>query len=100
MTAAVPAWMYTRPQGRILHESQSIAGVDGSLRKRMRNLAPRIESKTGTMKGVRALCGYVDADTQGGVAFAIMFNGIKGSSAPYKRIQDGFCGILAAHGKR
>ena len=98
--AAVLAWAYARPEGRILRESLSIAGVDGSLRKRMRNLAPRIEAKTGTMKGVRTLCGYIDADTQGGVAFAIMFNGIKGSSAPYKRIQDGFCGILAAHGKR
>jgi D-alanyl-D-alanine carboxypeptidase/D-alanyl-D-alanine-endopeptidase (penicillin-binding protein 4) len=79
----------------VLHESLATAGVDGSLRKRLKNSDGRIHAKTGTMRGIRALAGYVDSDAGPRYAFAIVFNGYPGGSAPYKAIQDRFCRVLA-----
>ncbi len=92
--AAVLARMHARPEGKLLRESLSIAGVDGSMKSRLKDTGNRIAAKTGTMRGIRGLAGYVDG-TDGGYAFAIVFNGYKGGSAPYKDIQDRFCRILA-----
>jgi PBP4 family serine-type D-alanyl-D-alanine carboxypeptidase len=89
------AWANTLPLGRVLHESLATAGVDGSLRKRLKNSDGRIHAKTGTMRGIRALAGYVDSDAGPRYAFAIVFNGYPGGSAPYKAIQDRFCRVLA-----
>lgn len=94
--ATVLAKMHARPEGAMLRESLSIAGVDGSLRKRLRDLPGRIYAKTGTMRSIRSLAGYIDgADGEGGYAFAVMFNGYKGGSGPYKEIQDRVCRVLA-----
>jgi len=93
--ASLLAWMHARGEGRLLHDSLSTSGVDGSLRKRLTNLPGRVHAKTGTMKGVSALSGYVDADTGRRYAFAIIFNGYRGPSTPYKRIQDDICRVLS-----
>jgi|CXWL01.1.fsa_nt_gi D-alanyl-D-alanine carboxypeptidase/D-alanyl-D-alanine-endopeptidase (penicillin-binding protein 4) len=93
--AELLAYEYSQPTGRILKESLATAGVDGSLRKRLKNSDSRVHAKTGTMKGIRALAGYVDGESGPRYAFAVMFNGYKGSSAPYKDIQDRFCRVLA-----
>lgn len=103
--AGVLRWMHHRPEGRLMRESMSIAGVDGSLRKRLKDVPRRVFGKTGTMRGVRALGGYVVAsgksdvvdgksDRPGGYAFAIIFNGYTGPSTPYKEIQDRICRAL------
>lgn len=93
--AELLAYEYSQPTGRILKDSLATAGVDGSLRKRLKNSDARVHAKTGTMKGIRALAGYVDGESGPRYAFAVMFNGYKGSSAPYKEIQDRFCRVLA-----
>jgi D-alanyl-D-alanine carboxypeptidase/D-alanyl-D-alanine-endopeptidase (penicillin-binding protein 4) len=93
--AAILAWSNGQPFKQVLHDSLAEAGVDGSLRKRLKNLDGRIHAKTGTMRGIRTLAGYVDADSGPRYAFAIMFNNYKGGSGPYKEIQDRFCRVLA-----
>lgn len=93
--ASILAWSNGQPFRQMLHDSLAEAGVDGSLRKRLKNLDGRIHAKTGTMRGIRTLAGYVDADSGPRYAFAIMFNNYKGGSAPYKEIQDRFCRVLA-----
>ena len=94
--ATILAWAQRRPFGAILLANLSIAGVDGSLRKRMVGVAGRIRGKTGTMRGVTALAGYVDgANGAARYAFAIIFNGYSGPSRPYKAIQDRFCSVLS-----
>lgn len=95
--ARLLAWAQTQPFGRNLHESLATAGVDGSLRKRLKGSDGRIHAKTGTMKGIRALAGYVDSDAGPRFAFAVLFNGYPGSAGPYKAIQDRICEILADH---
>ncbi len=93
--AELLAFEYSQPTGVVLTQSLATAGVDGSLRKRLKNSDSRVHAKTGTMKGIRALAGYIDGESGPRYAFAVMFNGYKGSSAPYKEIQDRFCRILA-----
>jgi D-alanyl-D-alanine carboxypeptidase/D-alanyl-D-alanine-endopeptidase (penicillin-binding protein 4) len=88
-------WLHGQPHAELFQESLSVAGSDGSLRKRLKDLRGRVYSKTGTMKGVRALAGYVYAANGDAYAFATIFNGYKGGSAPYKEIQDRLCRILA-----
>lgn len=95
--AQLLAWSQGQPFGKTLHDSLATAGVDGSLRKRLRGSDGRIHAKTGTMKGIRALAGYVDSDAGPRFAFAVIFNGYPGGAAPYKTIQDRICQILAEH---
>lgn len=93
--AELLAYEYTQPTGSLLRQSLATAGVDGSLKKRLKNSDSRVHAKTGTMKGIRSLAGYVDGESGPRYAFAVMFNGYKGAAAPYKEIQDRFCRILA-----
>jgi len=93
--AATLAWVHRRPEGTLMRNSLSIAGVDGSLRTRLTDMPHRVYAKTGTMRGIRTLCGYIVGDDGAGYAFAIMFNGYTGPSTPYKEIQDRICRILA-----
>ncbi|MHC5109590.1 MAG: D-alanyl-D-alanine carboxypeptidase/D-alanyl-D-alanine endopeptidase [Planctomycetota bacterium] len=75
----------------------AISGVDGSMRKRLRDDPNRVIGKTGTMRGICSLAGYV-LDEQGHrrFAFSVIFNGYKGGSAPYRKIQDRICERLIA----
>jgi len=93
--AAVLCWMHRQPGAALFRESLSVAGVDGSLRKRLKDVRGQVYSKTGTMRGVRALAGFVYAPDGRAYAFAAIFNGYKGGSAPYKEIQDRLCRTLA-----
>jgi D-alanyl-D-alanine carboxypeptidase/D-alanyl-D-alanine-endopeptidase (penicillin-binding protein 4) len=94
--ARLLAWAQQQPFGRSLHQSLATAGVDGSLRKRLKGSDGRIHAKTGTMKGIRALAGYVDSDAGPRFAFAVIFNGYPGAAAPYKAIQDRICETLGS----
>jgi len=89
------AWSHRQPWRSMLHDNLAVAGVDGSLKKRVKDLPDRVFAKTGTMRSVRALAGYVDGDSGPRYAFAVVFNGYKGPSTPYKAIQDKVCRILA-----
>jgi D-alanyl-D-alanine carboxypeptidase/D-alanyl-D-alanine-endopeptidase (penicillin-binding protein 4) len=97
--AALLAWTYRQPFNQALYESLSEAGVDGSLQRRLKNLDGRVHAKTGTMRGIRTLAGYVDDEAGPRYRFAIMFNGYRGGSGPYKEIQDRFCKVLVESAK-
>ena len=96
------AWADRQPFGSILLNNLAIGGEAGSLRKRLTELGPRVHAKTGTMRGITALAGYVGDERETGgtglsgrYAFAILFNGYPGTSVPYKAIQDRICRALA-----
>ncbi|WP_420421720.1 D-alanyl-D-alanine carboxypeptidase/D-alanyl-D-alanine endopeptidase [Simkania sp.] len=74
-----------------------IAGVDGSLRKRMTApyMVSKVRAKTGTMTGVSALCGYLNDDA----AFAIFVNGYVKKGREIKgKIEDEICHVLLNSG--
>ena len=73
-----------------------IAGVDGTLSSRMKsgNAYRNVHAKTGTVKGVIGLCGYVTASNGHQLAFSILTNGVL-SSQVARNFQDRICQELA-----
>lgn len=80
----------------ILLPSLPIAGVDGSLRNRMKSGAAykNVYAKTGSVSGVSTLAGYVMASNGHVLAFCIMNNGLM-KSATGRALQDRICQTLA-----
>jgi len=62
------------------------AGGEGTLRKRYRDLGPRVRAKTGTIDGVSTLSGYVTGREGGRYVFAILANGASTTRA--RKLQD------------
>jgi len=65
-----------------------VAGVDGTLKHRLRNVAWKIRAKTGTMSGVVALAGYAMNKQKEPIAFVIIVNGRTGLGWKYKAMED------------
>jgi D-alanyl-D-alanine carboxypeptidase/D-alanyl-D-alanine-endopeptidase (penicillin-binding protein 4) len=65
-----------------------IAGVDGTLKHRMYNIARKVRAKTGTISGVASLAGYAVSADKEPLAFVIMINGGKGMGWSFKETED------------
>ncbi|MBR9978460.1 MAG: D-alanyl-D-alanine carboxypeptidase/D-alanyl-D-alanine-endopeptidase [Bacteroidetes bacterium] len=70
--------------------SLAIGGVDGTLRNRMRDLAASrgFRGKTGTVRGVSALSGYVQAPGGHLLTVVMLMQNFKGRHTPYRAVQD------------
>lgn len=92
------AWALHQPYAQAFKESLSIAGVDGTLKKRMQKIASKVHAKTGTMGGISALSGYLQTPDDELVFSMLTNNYISASmyTPPCKReIEDAVCLILA-----
>ncbi len=60
----------------LFYKSLAIAGVNGTLRNRFHNtpVKGRLYGKTGTLRGVRTLSGYLENTDYGTIAFSVMVN--------------------------
>ena len=78
-----------------LYPSLPIAGVDGTLEKRMRNgcAYENVRAKTGTVEGVSSLSGYATAANGHVLAFSIINQGVLHTSTGH-RFQDRVCKLL------
>jgi len=76
--------------GHEFHTSLAIAGLDGTLIRRLTDDPGRLRGKTGTIDGVHCLAGYVGADDGEQYAFAFMVNDHGGSVSQVKRLHDRF----------
>jgi D-alanyl-D-alanine carboxypeptidase/D-alanyl-D-alanine-endopeptidase (penicillin-binding protein 4) len=56
--------------------SLPIAGVDGTLERRFRNLKGKVYAKTGYLEGARSLSGYVFGENERVYVFSIISNGM------------------------
>ncbi len=65
-----------------------IAGVDGTLKYRLRNVAWKVRAKTGTIAGVVSLAGYAVSKEHEPIAFVIIVNGHNGNIWRYREIED------------
>lgn len=77
--------------------SLPIAGIDGTLKKRMKETSAygNVKAKTGTLTGVSSLAGYATAANGHQLCFAIIVHGQrKGSEA--RLFQDKICQIITA----
>jgi D-alanyl-D-alanine carboxypeptidase/D-alanyl-D-alanine-endopeptidase (penicillin-binding protein 4) len=68
--------MYYSPQRDIFYASLPVAGISGTLRNRLRQTPAQgvVHAKTGTLRGVRALSGYIDHPVYGTLVFSILAN--------------------------
>jgi D-alanyl-D-alanine carboxypeptidase/D-alanyl-D-alanine-endopeptidase (penicillin-binding protein 4) len=84
----------------VFRESLGVSGVDGTIGKRMTDIAGRVHAKTGSIRGVRSLSGYLQ--TRGGrwLAFSIIYNDIpdeEGDAGPkaFEKLADEACREMA-----
>jgi D-alanyl-D-alanine carboxypeptidase/D-alanyl-D-alanine-endopeptidase (penicillin-binding protein 4) len=76
--------------------SLPIAGVDGTLKHRMYNIARQVRAKTGSMHGVVSLAGYASSHNKEPLAFVIMVN-TRGSKWTYKELEDKIATLLTEY---
>lgn len=78
-----------------LHPALPVAGVDGTLRNRMKNpfTEGNVYAKTGTLTGVSSLAGYCTAANGHRLAFAIINQGTQHARNP-RAFQDRVCTVL------
>ncbi len=91
--ARLLAFMARHPHADTYVRSLAPAGdEETTLGRRLRSplARGRVYAKTGTIRGVSALSGYVlrAPEAREGVAFAILVNGLEGGSAPARAAQD------------
>ena len=80
-----------------LYQALPIAGVDGTLKKRMRSTFARnnVRAKTGTLTGISSLAGYCKAANGHWLCFAIINQGVM-HARNAKNFQNRVCTILCA----
>jgi len=80
------------------YNSLSIAGVDGTLHRRMIGTSAEnnFRGKTGTLNGVSSIAGYVTTADDDDIIVCMMFEYTKGGASKYKNIQDKIIEILAS----
>jgi len=91
--------MHRKPDWRVWYDSLPVAGVDGTLRSRMKGTmaANNVHAKTGTLGQVRALSGYVSGRSGALYAFSLLMNNFPGTARQAGNAQDQFVEYLAAH---
>ena len=88
--------MARHPLAKAFRESLPIAGVDGTLKRRMigTKAQGRVFAKTGSLSHVNALAGYVDAVSGRRFAFAIIVNHHTRPSKEVTGAMDEICALL------
>lgn len=74
--------------------SLPIGGVDGHLQNRMANIKGKVRAKTGTMKSITSLAGYIYTNSGQVLSFAIIVNDFTESVKKYQRLEDEICAVL------
>ncbi|MBN1639403.1 MAG: D-alanyl-D-alanine carboxypeptidase/D-alanyl-D-alanine-endopeptidase [Ignavibacteriales bacterium] len=90
-------YMHNSEYWPIWYNIQSIAGVDGTLRNRMKETKceGNVHAKTGTISNVRALSGYVTTADREMLAFSFLVNSYRASSQATEELTDGVLELLA-----
>lgn len=91
--------MHKKSDWRVWYDSLPIAGVDGTLKSRMKGTvaANNVHAKTGTLSQVRALSGYVTGRSGRLYVFSLLMNNFPGSARSAGTVQDQFVEYLASH---
>ena len=83
----------------IWYDIQPIAGVDGTLKKRMKGTKAEanVRAKTGTISNVRGLSGYVKTSANEEIVFSFLVNGHLRTSRDTEIITDKVLEIIAQY---
>ncbi|MGH9755736.1 MAG: D-alanyl-D-alanine carboxypeptidase/D-alanyl-D-alanine endopeptidase [Blastocatellia bacterium] len=96
-TARLLEFMLAHPRAKAWLESMTIAGVDGTLERRLRNSAAanNLRGKTGTLTYVNALSGYIATKRGQPLILSLMGNNYTGSGREVTAVMDQICAMLA-----
>jgi D-alanyl-D-alanine carboxypeptidase/D-alanyl-D-alanine-endopeptidase (penicillin-binding protein 4) len=96
------AYIHTQPYFSILYDSLPIAGVDGTLYRRMRGTAAEknCHGKTGYVSHVSSLSGYVTTRDGEMLAFSILMNNYLAPVSQCTAAQDKIVELLANYTRR
>ena len=88
------AWLHSNIYDH-LYPALPIAGMDGTLEKRMVNTVAEnnVRAKTGTLTGISSLAGYCEAENGHQLCFSIINQGVM-RNADGKTFQDRICRVL------
>lgn len=88
------AWLHSNIYDH-LYPALPIAGMDGTLEKRMNNTVAEnnVRAKTGTLTGISSLAGYCEAENGHRLCFSIINQGVM-RNADGKAFQDRICQVL------
>jgi len=68
--------MHATDDSRMFYNSLPVGGINGTLRNRFKDspIQGKVHAKTGTLRGVRALSGYLETEAYDTVVFSIVVN--------------------------
>jgi D-alanyl-D-alanine carboxypeptidase/D-alanyl-D-alanine-endopeptidase (penicillin-binding protein 4) len=97
-TVQLLTYMSRHRYAQVWRDAQPIAGVDGTLRNRMKNTpaAGNVRAKTGTLDNVVALSGYVTSATGERLVFSLMANHALRDANARNSFLDTVAALLAA----
>ncbi len=95
--AALLKYMHNHRYSKYFYDSLPVAGVDGSLRRRMKNTNAEnnVRAKTGYIGHVRSLSGYVTSKDNEKFLFTLIVNHFSVSRSLADDLQDRICVMLA-----
>ncbi len=101
-TMQLLTYMSTHRYANAFRESLPIAGIDGTLRTRMRGTlaANNLRAKTGTISGVASLSGYVTSAAGERLVFSIILNNYPEESSSRRSFIDTIAVLLASFAGR
>jgi D-alanyl-D-alanine carboxypeptidase/D-alanyl-D-alanine-endopeptidase (penicillin-binding protein 4) len=98
-TSRLLEFMTTHPYFAIFRDSLPIAGVDGTLARRLRETtaAGNVRAKTGTLSYVNAMSGYLTTRRGQTLIFSLMGNNYTGPGRDVTGVFDQICVMLAEY---
>jgi D-alanyl-D-alanine carboxypeptidase/D-alanyl-D-alanine-endopeptidase (penicillin-binding protein 4) len=89
--------MRRSPNFRVYYDAMPVAGVDGTIRNRMRSTPAEgnVHAKTGTLAMARSLSGYVTTTDQHMLIFSFLCNNWTSPVRSVERVQDTIAARLA-----
>ena len=81
--------MANSPEATAYRDSLSLAGENGTLRNRLKNIPGNFWGKTGTLRGVVALSGYLDVPSYDPLVVSIIVNNPQQSTTTLRQGTDG-----------
>ncbi len=97
LTEALKYFYFSQPEIFIkLFNSFPISGFDGTLSDRMKKSSgyKRVHAKTGSLRGVSTLSGYIRSKNSHIIAFSILIQNYVRSASEARSIQDKICEII------